>query len=327
MKSAFPSGDEPYKIAILLLEQFAMIAFSSTVEPLREANWVAGRRIYEWTVVSHDGNPVRASNGLMLEVNAPIKDVDLSAIVIVCSSFNPHLYTTQPVLAWLRRQARRGAMIGGVETGAYILARAGLLDGHRATIHWENATSFVEEFPQVELTNGIFEIDRRRFSASGASAAMDMMLCMISEQAGQKVASGVADEFVYNRIRRSEAPQRLPVADRLSTRNPRLRRLLSFLEKRLAEAIDVGEMAVVEEISEREVQRLFRVHLGTSPKAYHRRLRLQRAQDLLRQTDMPVSEVASSCGFGSGADFSRAYRREFARRPSDDCGVVYLLDR
>lgn len=319
--------NEPGRVTILILDQFAMIAFSSTVEPLREANWVAGRLLYEWTVVSHDGQPVKASNGLMLQVDGSIRDVPFSPFVIVCSSFNPHLHATPPVLAWLRRQARRGAMIGAVETGAYVLARAGLLDGHRATIHWENAAGFAEEFPQVQLTGTLFEIDRRRLTASGASAAMDMMLSIIAEQAGHAIASSIADEFVYNRMRQAQSPQRIPVSDRYNTRHPRLRRLLDFLEARLAESVEVGDMAAVENISAREVQRLFRAHLGMSPKAYHRRRRLLRAQDLLRQTQMPVSEVALSCGFSSGADFSRAYRREFARRPVDDSGAVYLLDR
>ncbi|PLP56285.1 AraC family transcriptional regulator [Mesorhizobium loti] len=315
---------EPLGVTILILEQFAMIAFSSTVEPLREANWVAGKPLYTWTVVSHDGAPVRASNGLALQVDGSIREAAFSPVVIVCSSFNPHLHVTPAMLGWLRRQARQGAMIGAVETGAYVLARAGLLDGHRATIHWENAPGFAEEFPEVQLTDRLFEFDRRRFSASGASAAMDMMLAMIAEQAGQPVAARIADEFIYNRMREAQSPQRLPGADRLGTRNARLRRLLDFLERALAENVEVSDMAAFEKISAREVQRLFKTHLGVSPKAYHRRLRLQRAQDLLRQTDMPVTEVASSCGFSSGADFSRAYRREFARRPIDDSGAVYL---
>ncbi|HEV2505464.1 MAG TPA: GlxA family transcriptional regulator [Mesorhizobium sp.] len=315
---------EPRAVTILILEQFAMIAFSSTIEPLREANWVAGKPLYKWTVVSHDGKPVRASNGLMLQVDGAIQDVAFSPIVIVCSSFDPQLHTTPAMLGWLRRQARRGAMVGAVETGAHVLARAGLLDGYRATIHWENAPAFAEEFPEVRLTATLFEIDRRRFTASGASAAMDMMLAMIAEQAGQKVASGIADEFIYNRMRQAQSPQRLPVSDRLRARNPRLRRLLGFFERMLTETVEVADMAASEGISVREVQRLFKTHLGVSPKAYHRRLRLQHAQALLRQTDMAIGDIASNCGFSSGADFSRAYRRAFARRPIDDSGAVYL---
>ena len=319
-------ASEPQKITILVLDYFAMIAFASTIEPLREANWVCGHQAFEWKVVSHDGNPVRASNGLSLNVDGAMQDVADGDMVIVCSSFDPQIVATPRVLAWLRRQDRRGAMIGGVETGAYVLARAGLLNGHRATIHWENAQSFSEEFPQVAITDAIFELDRRRFSASGAAAALDMMLYFIGQRLGQTVASGVAEEFIYNRMRKAESPQRLVVSDRLNTRNPRLRRLLGHLEKNLHVTIGVAEMAALERISEREVRRLFDTHIGTSPQAYHRKLRLARAQAMLRQSDADISTVALDCGFSSSSAFSRAYRREFNRRPTDDSGAVYFPD-
>lgn len=319
-------SSEIQKITILVLDYFAMIAFASTIEPLREANWVSGRQAFEWKVVSHDGKPVRASNGLSLNVDCAMQDATASSMVLVCSSFNPHLGATPPVLAWLRRQDRLGAMIGGVETGAYVLARAGLLNGHRATIHWENSESFEEEFPQVKLTEAIFEVDRRRCSASGATAALDMMLYFIAQHLGQKVASGVAEEFIYNRIRNSNSPQRLTASDRMNTRNPRLRRLLNYLEKNLHTSMDVSEMAAFEKISEREVRRLFDVHIGTSPQAYHRKLRLAKAQSILRQSDTDVSSVALDCGFSSSSAFSRAYKREFNRRPKDDSGSVYFAD-
>jgi transcriptional regulator GlxA family with amidase domain len=316
-------NSEPYRITVLLLPQFAMIAFASTIEPLREANWIAGRTAFDWKVASVDGQPVRASNGLSINVDCSIKDVTHSPMVIVCSSFDPQLYATPKILSWLRKLDRLGAHIGGIETGAYVLALAGLLDGHRATIHWENTESIAEKFPKVRLTGRIFEIDRRRFSASGAVAAMDMMLHFIALRLGRKVASAVAEEFIYNRIRDAESPQRLAASERLNIRQPRLRRLLEFLDLQLERRLDVPAMAASEKISEREVRRLFHKYLGSSPQAYHRSLRLNKARSLLRQTDMPVSEVALNCGFVSSADFSRAFRREFGKTPLDDRRDVY----
>ena len=321
------STSKPLEVTVLLLEQFAMIAFSSTVEPLREANWVAGRKAYEWKVVSHDGRPVRASNGLMINVDGSIKDIEFSPIVIVCSSFDPHLYTTPGILTWLRKMARMGAHVGAIETGTYVLARAGILDNYRATIHWENTESFAEEFPKVRLTERIFEIDRRRFTASGAAAAMDMMLHFIAVQLGRNIALAVAEAFIYSWARDEKSRQKLGASERLHTRQPRLRRLLRLLDSHLDDRLDVNKMAASENISEREVRRLFRRYLGSSPQAYHRSLRLQKARLMLRQTSMSVSDVALSCGFASGSDFSRAFKREFGLRPLLDRGEVYSLDR
>lgn len=319
-----PPGEEPHQVTILLLERFAMIAFSSTVEPLREANWVAGRPVFEWQVVSHDGRPVRASNGLAIEVDKSIKDVRFCPTVIVCSSFDPHLYTTPGMLSWLRRLDRGGAYLGAVETGAYVLARAGLLDDCRATIHWENVEGMIREFPRVQLTGQIFEVDGRRFSASGAAAAMDMMLHMIATLLGREIASRVAEEFIYNRMRPARIPQRLASSARLNATKPRLRRLLDCLDARLDAPMTVPEMAALESVSEREVRRLFRTHLAVSPKSYHRSLRLRRARSILQQTDLSVLEVALQLGFASSSDFCRAFRREFGRSPAKDREQIYV---
>ena len=314
------------RVVVLVLEQFAMIAFSSTVEPLREANSVAGRQVYDWKVLSHDGRAVRASNGLTINVDGSIEDACNCAMIIVVSSFDPHRYTTDPMLVWLRRHAHRGVAIGAVETGAYVLARARLLDHYKATIHWENMESFVEEFPKVRLTGRIFEIDRKRFTASGAAAAMDMMLHFIAQHLGQKVASAVAEEFIYNRMRGPESPQRLEAAERMNTRHPRMRRLLKLLDSHLEDRLEVAEMAATERISEREVRRLFRIHLGSSPQAYHRSLRLQKARLMLRQSDMLVADVAIHCGFASSSDFSRAFKRQFRQKPLDERAGIHFAD-
>lgn len=323
---ADPTG-APYAVAVLLLEQFSMIAFTSTVEPLREANWVMGRKAFAWRVLSHDGLPVTASSGLSLNVEGSIRDVTDSDMVIVCSSFDPHRYITQPMLAWLRRFDRKGAMIGGIETGAYVLARAGLLDNCNATIHWENAESVTEAFPHVHLTGRIFEIDGRRFTAAGASAAMDMMLYFIGQRVGLHVASAIAEQFIYNRMRGSDMPARVAASERLNVHQPRLRRILQVMDTELAERIDLAAMAAGENISERELRRLFQVHLHVSPQDYHRSLRLEKARMMLWHTELSITDVASSCGFASSSDFSRAYRRKFGTRPVDDRKRGYTLSR
>jgi len=318
---------EPYEITVLLLDQFAMIAFSSTIEPLREANWLMGEKVYEWKVVSQDGNAVRASNGISINVDGSIDDVKSAAMVIVCSSFDPHLYATPAVLNWLRKLARKGARVGGIETGAYVLAKAGLLDGYRATIHWEHSESITESFAKVLLTDNLFEVDRTRFTSSGALATLDMMLHFITLQLGGRVAAAVADGFVYSRARQGGSPQRPGPAERMNIYHPRLQRLLKFFNLNLDRHLHVAEMATSENITDREVRRLFSTYLKSTPQAYHRSLRLQRARLMLRQTDISVTETAVSCGFASSSDFARAFKREFGQHPGADRRVAYFLER
>jgi transcriptional regulator GlxA family with amidase domain len=316
----------PQEIGILLLDQFSVISFSCTVEPLREANWVLQRKVYDWRVYSHDGKPVLASNGLSVNVHGSIDAVSACPMIIVCSSFDPHLYATKRVLSWLRKLARQGTVLGAVETGSWVLARAGLLNGYRATIHWENRASIDEVFPEVILTDNIFEIDRDRFSASGATAAMDMMLHFIGTQHGVTVASSVAEQFIYNRMRGSQAPQRVSTTQKYAFRHPKLRRLTELLDSQLERRVDVRELADTSGLSARQVHRLFKTHLGMSPQAYHRKLRLQRARDMLRQTELTVLEIAMASGFCSSSDFSRVYRRAFRQSPHQDRSFVYALD-
>jgi transcriptional regulator GlxA family with amidase domain len=317
----------PQEIAILLLDQFSVISFSCTVEPLREANWVLKKKVYDWRAYSHDGRPVLASNGLSVNVHGSIDTVEACPILIVCSSFDPHLYATKKVISWLKKLARRGTMLGAVETGSWVLARAGLLNGYRATIHWENRASIAEVFPEVILTDNIFEIDRDRFSACGATAAMDMMLHFIKGHHGVAVASSVAEEFIYNRIRVPHAPQRLSTTQKYGFRHPKLRRLTELLDSQLERRVDVNELARTSGLSARQVHRLFKAHLDMSPQAYHRQLRLQRARGMLRQTELTILEIAMSSGFTSASDFSRAYRRAFQKSPNEDRVLVYALDR
>lgn len=303
-----------------------MIALASTIEPFREANWILGRNVYDINVVSQDGKPVKSSNGMSINVDASMAEVGASSMVIVCSSWDPHLYTTPEIVGWLRKLARQGARIGGVETGAFILARAGLLDGYRATIHWENLDGFAETFPKVKISNTIFEVDRSRFSAAGASAALDMVLYFIEEEHGSTIATAVADGFLYRRAKEGHRQQRSETGERLNVKHPRLVRILDYLSRHLDRHLDVAEMARSENITDREVRRLFSAHLDCTPQAYHRRLRLQKARSLLRQTTISVTQASICCGFSSSSDFARAFKREFGLQPANDRHQAYSAE-
>ena len=173
------SRESPERIGFLLVPEFSMMAFFSAVEPLRVANRLSGKNLYSWHIFSPDGGPVEASNGMAVLAEAPMGKVESFPAMIVCASFDPDRYVSKPLLSWLRRLARKGTELGGLDTGAQILARAGLLNGYHVTLHWEHLPAFQESFPDIEVSEELFEIDGKRFTCSGGTAALDMMLHMI----------------------------------------------------------------------------------------------------------------------------------------------------
>ena len=308
----------PQKIGFLLIPRYSLLGFSSALEPLRLANTLSGRQLYEWQVISADGAPVVASNRMSLIADCSIAEADPCPIVVVCASYEPLAGAAKPVLAWLRRLSRRGVDLGALDTGSFVLARAGLLDGYTATVHWETVDSFTERFPDVTVTQDIFEVDRDRFSCSGATAALDMMLQLIRKQHGYRLATAVSEEIIHHPIREASNPQRMALGLRLGTRDRRVTRAVDSMERNLEEPLPISRIAETAGLSERQLERLFRRDLKTTPGAYYARLKLERARNLLRQTMTPIIEIAISSGFGSAAAFSRAYRAQFGISPSRD---------
>jgi len=321
-------GDPPkggvQKIGFLLLEQHSMIAFSSALDALCQANDLTGKILYDPLLLSIDGHPTRASNGKAHLVDMSIKDAPMLPMIMVCASLEPKRAATRDVLAWLRRQAQHGAIVGAIVTGPQILAEAGLLDGYRATIHWEHLDSFAEEFPEVHAVQDIFVTDRDRFTAAAATASLDMMLHLIRLQHGPELASHVADEFTYPGIRDARAPQRPNIAERFQVRSPKLSQAIRFIAANLEDPIKVPQIASHVGLSTRVLERLFRKWMNTTPARYHRQLRLERARNLVRQTNLPMLEIAVRCGFGSGAHFSQSYSGFFGHSPSADRGFTRI---
>lgn len=308
----------PQRLGILLLPNFSMLALSATLDPLRMANWLSGRELYAWTMISRDGSPVRAANGLSVSVDHGMDTVPALPSLLVAASYEHEDLATLDVIGWLRRSARFGAELGALDNGTYVLAHAGVLDGYRATAHWETLDGYMEMFPRIEFSRDLFVVDRDRFTAAGGTSGLDMMLTQIRARHGQEIAAKAADEFLYARIRDSRDRQRMPLRERLSTSNPRLIRAVEAMEGALEDAEPVAVFATAAGVSERELERMFRRWLRTTPAAYYRRLRLDRARGLLQQTNLSVLEVAVACGFGSAAHFTRSYRAHFGRPPSAD---------
>lgn len=312
------AAQDPERIGFLLVPQFSMIGFFSAVEPLRVANRLSDRALYSWHIYSVDGEPVTASNGMSVVAEAPITAVSFIPTVFVCASFAAERQEDRRVLAWLRRLDRLGARLGALETGAYILARAGLLDGHRATMHWENAPAFGERFPDIELTSELFEIDGKRMTCSGGTAAIDLMLHLIEQRHGQALALATSEQLMHARIRVPADHRRMALGRRLGVRQPKLLRTIEAMYDHVEEPLGLEALAAMGGMSRRQLERLFRTCLNKTPSGFYLALRLDRARQLLEQTDMRVVDVSLACGFASAPYFSRAYRARFGCTPRED---------
>jgi transcriptional regulator GlxA family with amidase domain len=310
---------EPLRLAYLLVPQFSMMAFSAAIEPLRAANRVSERHLFEWQLVSLDGEAVVASNGIPVAVHGPLERLAKVDIVIVCMSLEPLQFgRNHKIHHLLRRLARHGCRVGGISSGAFVLADAGLLAERRCTVHWEYGDLFRSRYPTIEVTQELYVVDRDVFTCSGGTAALDMMLHFVSEASNEQLAVAVAEQFIHPYIRRQEDRQRMQMHERYGIDNPKLVEIIHLMESTLEEPVDVGTLAQRVSISTRQVERLFREHLDTSPKLFYLRLRVARAQTLLRQTLNPIREVAMECGFASTSHFSNAYKRVFGRAPTQE---------
>jgi transcriptional regulator GlxA family with amidase domain len=310
----------------LLLKNFSMASFASAIEPLRIANRMAGQEIYRWSLASEDGEKAMASNGVNMLVDMGLSEVKREDTVMVCGGVHIKDATTKPVLNWLRREARKGAGIGGLCTAAYTVAKAGLLDGKKCTIHWENHDSFEEEFLEVELTKSIYVVDGNRYSSAGGMSSLDLMLNVIASDHGQELANTVADQLIYTSIRTDRDEQRLSIPTRIGVRHPKLSTVIQMMEANIEEPVSPSVLARDVGMSTRQLERLFRRYLNRSPKRYYMELRLQKARNLLMQTDMSVINVALACGFASPSHFSKCYRSHYNTTPYRERGSQASLN-
>ena len=317
-----PDADpKPRRFVFVLLDQFTMLCFACAIEPLRIANRMAGRELYTWRIVGEGGLPVRCSNGVEFGVDGDFDEVARDDVVMLCGGIDIQDATTRKLVAWLRREARRGVTIAGLCTAGYSIARAGLMEDRRATIHWENHDSFAEEFPEVTLTKSVFVIDGTRITTAGGTASIDLMLKMIATDHGEDLAGLVADQLIYTSIRTDQDTQRLSIPSRIGVRHPKLGAVIQIMEQNIEEPISPATLARDVGLSTRQLERLFRRYLNRSPKRYYMELRLQKARNLLLQTDMSVINVALACGFTSPSHFSKCYRAQYRTTPYRERGA------
>ena len=311
---------EPRRFVFVLLDNFTLLSFASALECLRIANRMLDEKVYSWMLIGEGGNTVSCSAGTEFKLDADLIELEREDTILVCGGINVAKSTSKKLLSWLRREARKGMPLGGLCTAAYSLAKAGLLDGKRATIHWENQDSFIEEFEEVRLTKSVFVVDGNRLSTAGGTSSIDLMLKLIANDHGEDTANLVADQLIYNSIRTDQDTQRLSVPTRIGVRHPKLSQVIQKMEGAIEEPISPAALAKEVGMSTRQLERLFRRYLNRSPKRYYMELRLQKARNLLMQTDMSVINVALACGFASPSHFSKCYRAHYDTTPYRERG-------
>ena len=311
---------KPRRFVFVLMDNFTMLCFAAAVESLRIANRTAGKELYSWTIRSETGEEAACSNGCIFRVDGDLCELDREDTIMLCGGIDVQKATTKRLLNWLRRESRRGVMIAGLCTAGYTMARAGLLEGKKATIHWENQDSFAEEFEEVELTKSVFVVDGKRMTTAGGTASIDLMIKLIADDHGEDLANAVADLLIYSAIRTDQDTQRLSIPTRIGVRHPKLSRVIQMMEQNIEDPISPAILAKDVGMSTRQLERLFRRYLSRSPKRYYMELRLQKARNLLMQTDMTVINVALACGFASPSHFSKCYRSHYDTTPYRERG-------
>ncbi len=347
--AANPTTAAPTRYGFLLVPEYSMMAFTAAIDQMRMANRLSGGNLYEWVVLTEDGERVLASNEMSVQslamreygADGGAPDAALDA-VFVCGGTHIESKASGAITDWLKEQAHRRVPLGAICTGSFVLAEAGLLAGYRCTIHWENMSGLRERFPELVISPDLFELDRDRYTCAGGSAAMDMMVHLIAKRHGWDLANEIAEEFMLERVRGRNDRQRLPLRLQLGTSQPKLAEAVAYMQANIEELISldeiashVGQVKIVPcesgrklatldgvashvGLSRRQLERLFQKHLNCVPTQYYMRLRLMRARQLLLQTSLPIVDVAFACGFVSTPHFSKCYREHFGVPPREE---------
>ena len=321
----------PLEIAVLLLPRFSLMALAAVLEPFRIANRLAGSALYHWRFVSPEAGPIEASSGLPITAELSVRDPITAQRVIVCTSFEPMAAAGRDVLRWLRRLDAAGAELWAVDTGAFLLAEAGLLEGRTVTLHWESIAAFAELYGKVETRRSLFERSGRVATCAGGTAGIDLALTAIAAEHGRSLALDVADQLIHQGIRDAAAPQQVAPMRRYGTRNPTVLAAIDLLQRSIEQPPSLAQAAAAAGRVAAPAAAPVRDASRHSFKRFDRELRLERARELLEQTSLSVLAVAVATGFGSVEHFGRSYRARMARvrhwlaKHRDEATFSYLL--
>jgi transcriptional regulator GlxA family with amidase domain len=309
------NAQKAQRIAILPIEGFAMLSYSSVVEPLRAANLLSRKVLYDVVHVA-DTDVVKSSGAGLVACDLGLDTVGPFDVIFVVAGGDPLTFYGPKILDWLRKMDRKGAKLAGVSGGPAILAKAGLMDSKRMTVHWEHATALAEIVPNLLLERSLFVIDRDRITCAGGTAPLDLMYAIIAKDHGADLARAVSDWFMHTDIRPSGGPQRGGLVARVGTTSAPVVDAVEVMETHIADPLTLEQLASIAGVSSRQLNRLFIQKTKSTTMAYYRKLRLETADRLLTQSSMSITEIAFATGFGSSAHFSRVYGQIYGQPPS-----------
>lgn len=306
------------RFGFLLLPRFAMGSLAGPLDCLAQANEAANAPLFDVVLLSSDGRPVASESGIQAGPAVALADAPpLDALFVVSDAPLPQSGFEAEVEWLARRMPGTGFWVGGIGTGAWLLARAGLVTGVRVTIPWPYAPLFAETFPAAIVSENLYEIDRCRYTCARGAASTELFLAIVAERHGEALASELIEHFGLEKRRDASERQRVPLAARIGGGQPKLTEAVTLMESNFEEPLPAEEIARLVGISRRQLERLFKQYLDTLPSRYYLELRLNRARQLLQQTSQSILQIGLACGFSSGPHFSSAYRNRFGITPRD----------
>jgi transcriptional regulator GlxA family with amidase domain len=310
------STTPPITVGILPIDGFALMSYAAVVEPLRAANALSRRHLYETVIFSVDGTEVRSSSAAHVVAQAKVGDSVKLDLLFVIAGGDPLAFRDRKVLEWLRRLARTRLRIGGVSGGPVILARAGLMRGRRMTVHWEHIDALMQAFLDLTIERSLYVIDRDRLTCAGGIAPLDLMRALISSHYGPQLALEVSDWLICTEFRPSQGPQRSGLAERHRITNQAVLDAVAAMEDHIADPLTLSQLANFAQVSPRQLNRLFSAKLGQSTMSYYAKIRLETAHRLLRSSTLSLTDIALAAGFANSSHFSKTYSAQFGDSPS-----------
>ncbi len=312
-------------VTFLLTPGFCFYAVTAVIEAFALANRLAGRQAYCWRLVSADQRLVQSAAGIALECNnlLELERLGLSAgtrtdLVIVASDLPAGSSLLPAVGRFIQEQAQAGTVLLGIGRGAFLLADTGLLDGRRCAIHWQYLAEMKARYPKVDADCHLNEISDDLMTSAGQTASLDIILSVIRRDLGMEIASALCDQHVVEQVRPARQRQRQPEVTSLEISNPRLATVVSLMKANPAPPLPLSALARKVGMSRRQIERLFELEGQDAPTRFYLRVRLERAQQMLRKTPLPVVDIGKACGFVSASHFSKCYRKCFGHSPRQE---------